>query len=316
MSVHKFQELQKPLPHCIFVFATMTRGAETGILVPRALHEATDVLNQKVFASLMDTIVGLDYQHQVREEVPDNCISDSEPKHQNSSWGITAVSKEKVPSSVTTVMMQACLKCPKIKDLVINSRSPEKFFQGFLINRMDYDDSEVPQQRSRQGAQHIWHTDGNADKPFLSVVYTIYNGQPDSRSLSALEAGGIVLMSNLDDGRFRRSSKAQQQTPQNWSTTSYYPKTNSFYILPGYFVSHAVCKVYPGTVRYSIVMFLPLRHPAKADHQLRSDWALANGKQHTTVCDKCWSTFKDGYALVRHQRALYKKCVEHASLPR
>ena len=109
-------------------------------------------------------------------------------------------------------------------------------------------------------AQHRWHTDSAATRAFLTVVYTVYNGISDSNAVCAVDVGGAVGMSNQDDGRFRRASISQAQTPQSWSTTSYYPKTNSFYIFPGYFVSHAVYKVYPGTVRYSIVMFLRLHH--------------------------------------------------------
>jgi hypothetical protein len=66
-------------------------------------------------------------------------------------------------------------------------------------------------------------------------------------------------MSNTDDGRFRRASKSQPEVPSSSKIASCFPKTNSFCIFPGYFVAHCVFKVKPGTVRYSVVMFVHLK---------------------------------------------------------
>jgi membrane protein insertase Oxa1/YidC/SpoIIIJ len=149
-------------------------------------------------------------------------------------------------------MVRACLCVPTIQELATNLPI-ERFFHGIFINRM-CDDDAAQQQRQVSSMQHHWHTDEVGNWPILTVVYMVFNSLINSTAMSALEAGEAYSMSSSDDGRFHRASRSQP-----WSTTSYYPKTNSFYIFPGYFVSHTVYKLNSGTVRYFIVMFVCLR---------------------------------------------------------
>ena len=220
---------------------------KSGKLPPRSVSEVTSVLSPASFAPFLTSVVSLDY----RLEIP----TESDPLgYGDDSWGVTAVQEDGIPDTVKYTMMEACLRVPKLQQLATDLRD-ERFFQGIFINRMCVEDA-AQQQRQSATAQHRWHTDTAFKASFMTVVYTIYNGICDSHALTAHEVGGAVGMSHQDDGRFRRASKSQPQTPQSWSTTAYYPKTNSFYIFPGYFVSHAVYKVHPGTVRYSVIMFI------------------------------------------------------------
>ena len=286
----------------------MTRR-EMGKLPPRSVSEINHVLDKRHFASLLSTVSSLEYRLEtISASVGNGRAADT-------SWGITAVEHERVPACVQSSMMTACLPVPAVQQLSSCYRDG-RFFHNIFINRMcDVDSAD--QQRQTSSAQHRWHTDGADDHPLLTVVYTIYNSEADSDSLSSHTVGGAVGMSNLDDGRYRRTSKSQPLTPQSWSTTTYFPKTNSFYIFPGYFVSHAVFKVYPGTVRYSIVMFLRLRSKfcgEKVDNYLRRQWALANSDCKKFHCGSCWSTFKDKRSLSEHYRRGAQKCTNRSNL--
>jgi hypothetical protein len=106
--------------------------------------------------------------------------------------------------------------------------------------------------------QHLWHTDRNG-KPLLTVVLTLLDLELDSNKLSFRDAGRFVKLSNFDDGRFTPADSSRHNHPVPSTTTTCYPPTNSLCVFPGYFVAHAVFEVYPGTVRYSVVMFIKLR---------------------------------------------------------
>jgi hypothetical protein len=305
-----------PFAFCSFliflIFLTMSVRRQTGILPPRSVTEVSKVLEGSGFSSFMSTLAGLDYKLQTRTVLNDGGTSTEEK-----SWGVTAAEEEDVPKILKTTMMEACLCVPLIHRLATSHRD-DRFFLSFFINRM-CDADAAKQERLVSKAQHGWHTDAaSGATSFLTVVYTAYNSQSDSDAFTALELGGTVGMSNLDDGRFRRASKSQPETPQSWSTMSYYPKTNSFYIFPGYFVSHAVFKVKPGAVRYSIVMFVRLRRRFSGqtvDYYLRSQWALSGDSRKTVCCDICWSTFVGQSSLAKHRLCGRQKCVERALLP-
>ena len=104
------------------------------------------------------------------------------------------------------------------------------------------DGDGVAQQRQREAPQHVWHTDGLGE-PHLTCVLTVYDSELGNRSLSAMEAGGYVKLSNFDNGHFTQADSSRHNHPKAQSTMTYYPKTNSLYIFPGYFVAHDVFKV-------------------------------------------------------------------------
>ncbi len=120
-------------------------------------------------------------------------------------------------------------------------------------------------------------TDGNGE-PLLAVVLTLLNLELDSNKLLCLEAGGFVKVSNFDDGHFTPADSSRQGHPVPSATTTCYPPTNSLCVFPGYFVAHAVFKVHPLAVRYSVVMFIKLRDTLSIegvtpDTYLRRNWA-------------------------------------------
>ena len=137
-------------------------------------------------------------------------------------------------------------------------------------------------------------------------MLTLYESELERSAISALDAGGFVKLSNFDDGRFVANQSSLQNHPKSSSTTTYYPKTNSFYIFPGYFVAHAVFKVELDTVRYSVVMFIKLRNGLigglSPDKYLRREWAASNLDGKKEVCDRCWSAFDTPRNLRRHKR--------------
>jgi hypothetical protein len=301
----------KPLVPFYFYFFTMRSSAKTSILTPRSVKEVNNVLNGDAFSALHGAVVGLDYHLQNV-----TLLSAPDATYFEKSWGVTVADDDSIPTSMKTTMMSACLCVPAIRDIATAHRD-ERFFQRFFINRMCVDDA-ARQERLLSQAQHGWHTDGDPKHPFLTVVYTLYNGQSDSESLTAFQVGGIVGLSNTDDGRFRRASQSQPDVPSNSTTTSYFPKTNSFYIFPGYFVAHSVYKVKPGTVRHSIVMFVHLKRSIgglKVDKILRREWALSGHPSKLFCCGICWSTFSDELGLAKHRRRSPKKCRQKDLLP-
>jgi hypothetical protein len=289
----------------------MRSRAKTSILAPRSVKEVNNVLTREAFSSFHSTVVGLEYNlnnktYLTAEDTPSN----------EKTWGVTAADDDSIPNSIKTTMMSACLCVPAIKDLA-TTHHDQRFFERFFINRM-CDDDAADQERLSSQAQHGWHTDGDPEQPFLTVVFTLYNGESDSDSVSSFQVGGAVGMSNTDDGRFRRASKSQPEVPSSSKIASYFPKTNSFYIFPGYFVAHCVFKVKPGTVRYSVVMFVHLKTSLgglKVDDILRREWALSSHPPKLFCCGNCWSTFSDEIGLAKHRKRPPKKCLDKASLP-
>jgi hypothetical protein len=226
----------------------------------------------------------------------------------NKDWGVSVVGHHCIPPALKEVMMSAVLSVNKVKLLATEQRN-DNFFHEIFINRMSSID-DARQQRQIDAPQHLWHTDGTA--PHLTAVLTIYDSELDSNALNAQNVGGFVKLSNFDDGRFTPTDSQRQNHPKPSSTSTYYPKTNSLYIFPGYFVAHAVFKVLPGTVRYSVVMFIRLRDSlidgVTPDIYLRREWAISNSDGRKEVCDRCWSSFASHRQLTDHQRRS-KKCL-------
>jgi hypothetical protein len=229
----------------------------------------------------------------------------------NKDWGVSICDDYSIPSLFKKKMMDTILSVDKVRLLATELRD-EKCFHRIFINRMCTTDDAL-QQRQNDSPQHVWHTDGYGGE-LLTVILTLYNGELDSDALSAMDVGGRLGLSNADDGHFTPVSSKTPQHPKSHTTTTYYPKTNSLYIFPGYFVSHAVFKVHPGTVRYSIVMFVRLRksmiNGVTPDTYLRAEWAASNPDKKSVVCHQCWSTFHDESALNYHHT---RSCKKHPS---
>jgi hypothetical protein len=154
--------------------------------------------------------------------------------------------------------------------------------------------------------QHLRHADGNGE-PLLTVVLTLLNLELDSNKLSCLKAGGFVKVSNFDDGHFTPADSSRLGHPVPSATTTCCPPTNSLCVFPGYFVAHAVFKVCPDTVCYSVVMFMKLRDTLSIegvtpDTCLRRNWAASNPAGKTAVCPRCWKAFRNERNSLDHQR--------------
>ena len=284
----------------------MTRRKSSS-LVPRAMIEVTNVLKGSKGHSILDSITQLDYQLARKDDQEGDVEALND-------WGVSVVEEEGIPPSLKKSMMEAVLAVKKVQLLATDDRD-EGFFHRIFINRMCSTD-QASQQRQIDSPQHVWHTDGLP--PFcqshLTAVLTLYDSELDSNALSAHQVGGFVKLSNFDDGRFTPCDRSRQNHPKPSSTTTYFPKTNSFYIFPGYFVSHAVFKVKPLTIRYSVVMFIKLRPSLigglSPDSYLRGEWAASNADEKKEVCVTCWSAFGTPRLLSDHRRRSHKCSLE------
>jgi hypothetical protein len=286
-------------------FFTMITRRKTAKLPPRALLEVTNVLTGPTAGPFIFSMSKLKYRLLKKDDQEGD-------EKANKDWGVTVVDEGGMPASFKTTMMETVLAVDKVKLLATELRD-ENFFHRIFINRMcTTDDAE--QQRQDDSPQHLWHLDGNgapAGEQLLTVVCTLYDDELDSEALSAMDVGGRLGLSNADDGHFTPVSSTSYNKPKSHTTTTCYPKTNSLYIFPGYFVAHAVYKVHPGTVRYSIVMFVRLRttliNGVTPDTHLRAEWAASNPENKSFVCRKCWSAFHTQPALMSHQNRSCKK---------
>jgi hypothetical protein len=281
----------------------MTRS-ELSKLPPRSLVEVTNVLKGPHAGLILASITRLDYK--LAEK--DDQVGDKEAKRD---WGISVVEEEGIPAALKKDMMESVLSVDLVR-LVATEERDDHFFHRIFINRMCSTD-EARQQRQKDGPQHPWHTDGLSHlQSHLTVVLTLYDSVLDSDLISAHDVGGYVKLSNFDDGRFTPCDLGRRNHPKPSSTTTYYPKTNSLYIFPGYFVAHAVFKVNPGTTRFSVVMFIKLRDTPigdlSPDKYLRRQWAASNPDGKKEVCERCWSAFATKSDVRKHQ-SRSRKCI-------
>jgi hypothetical protein len=287
----------------------MRTRRKTAILPPRALMEVTNVLTGPTAGPFIYSMSTFKYRLVEKDDQEGD-------KEANKDWGVTAVDEGGIPASFKSKMMETVLAVDKVKLLATELRD-ENFFHRIFINRMCTTDAPE-QRRLCRSPQHLWHLDGNGapdGEELLTVVYTLYDDELDSDALSAWEVGGYLGLSNADDGHFTPVSSKSYNQPKSHTTTTYYPKTNSLYIFPGYFVSHAVYKVHPGTVRYSVVMFVRLRtslvNGVTPDTYLRAEWAASNPENKSFVCHECWSAFPNQSARTSHQN---RSCRKHPKL--
>jgi hypothetical protein len=286
----------------------MITRRKTAKLTPRALLEVTNVLTGPTAGPFILSMQQLNYRLLKKDDQEGD-------EKANKDWGVTVVEEGGIPASFKTTMMEIVLAVDKVKRLATELRD-ENFFHRIFINRMCTTEG-AKQQRQDDSPQHPWHTDGNGatvGEQLLTVVYTLYDDELDSEALSAMDVGGRLGLSNADDGHFTPVSSTTYNKPKSHTTSTYYPKTNSLYIFPGYFVAHAVYKVHPGTVRYSIVMFVRLRSTpvdgVTPDTHLRAEWAASNPENKLFVCRHCWSAFHKQSALLSHQ---IRSCKKHSN---
>jgi hypothetical protein len=285
-------------------FLTMITRRKSSNFSPRSLLEVPNIFNSTNGPPFISLVSSLNY-------VVAKKIDQEGDEVANKDWGISVVEEDGIPSSLKQTMMEAVLEVPKVRRLATDQRD-DGFFHRFFINRMSTDDAT--QQLRTESSQHVWHTDGDQTKgeQHLTCVLTLYGTELDSDSLSAYDAGGFLKLSNFDDGHYTPSSLGRPNLPKPSSTVTYYPKTNSLYIFPGYFVSHGVFKMKPGRVRYSVVMFIKLRNSVidgvTPDFFLRREWAASNPENRKEVCHRCWSAFRTKLQ-VRSHRIRSKSCL-------
>jgi hypothetical protein len=274
---------------------TMITRRKSSKLPPRSMLEVPNVLKGTSGQSTLRAVTQLEYKVAEKYDQEGDAAG-------NKDWGVSVVGNEGIPPALKKAMMSAVLSVDKVKLLATEGRNDD-FFHEIFINRMS-SINDARQQRQIDAPQHLWHTDGTV--AHLTAVLTIYDSELDSNIRSAHDVGGFVKLSNFDDGRFTPTDSQRQNHPKPSSTTTYFPKTNSLYVFPGYFVAHAVFKVHPGTVRYSIVMFIRLRDSlidgVTPDTYLRSEWASSNLDGKKEVCHRCWSAFGTQRQLADHQR--------------
>jgi hypothetical protein len=273
---------------------------------PRSMVEVINVLRAKGGQATLLEIANLKYTVAKKDDQPGDVEADKD-------WGVSVVEENGIPARLKKEMMRLVLLVDKVRCLATDLRD-DRFFDRIFINRMSATD-DARQQRQGNTAQHVWHTDATfpPSNCHLTVVLTLYNSELDSDAISAKECGGYVKLSDYNDGRYIQSNTTSKNVPKAGSTSTYYPKTNSFYIFPGYFVAHAVFKVKPETTRYSVVMMVKLRKKMKGgvipDTYLRREWAASNAEGKEEICERCWGAFGSKKQLVEHQTRS-QKCMD------
>lgn len=186
-----------------------------------------------------------------------------------------------------------------------------------VVNKMQAGPERPAYRKTHNSSQLIWHLDGqfrHGGRPFLSVVYTLYNGSDNSDDpySSSAHLGGRVAYSNFHDGHLLPAKGgATPRINSAANTGTYYPKTNSLYIFPGYLVEHSVKQLnISNTVRYSLVMFiytLPCLGPdlIPADQYLRTRWAQSVSKYKKPPyfqCSTCFRTYANARGVALHKK--------------
>ena len=129
------------------------------------------------------------------------------------------------------------------------------------------------------------HRDGG-EQHVLSIIFTI--------NINTF-GGGIIIISNRDDGSL-------QQSNHQWT---FYPKDNSIYCFNGSFVEHRVLNITNGT-RYAIVAFFPTE-------QSREDVVrLWNPHFSSFTCYNCCLSYRCQKILTRHLKKCNCQLGDHA----
>ena len=170
---------------------------------------------------------------------------------------------------------------------------------------------KTDQVHSRFQPQHRWHKDGH--EPLITMVYVLYDGGWDSKkSPGAFELGGRVALADRPCGNayFESTVGGLYRGARSGRTISYYPPTNSLYVIPG-FVDHAVFKLEdPAVIRHAVVVFLKPRSSyvfrglsLPADEYLRMTWAIGVVNSGAVFfCAKCMKIFGNKRQLYDHRR--------------
>ena len=263
---------------------------------PRTILEMPNVFEDKTVSDLIRSLKKVKFKQKNINKTPD--------------WGTFWCTKKSIPKIWVEKMRTVVQNCVYIKSK-LQEGDEESYLADHFIHRMTGNDNLVERRASSQMA---WHTDGTTeDHPLISIIYTIYNEKTDSMNdPSGTTLGGGVVLSAFDDGRLTLAGGEKDNTAKSSTTTTYFPRTNSCYIIPGYFVHHCVQRIMDeNTVRYSYVQFLRLKRTIKnkrtqevisMNHYLRREWSLANGKNCTFYCKLCWKSYRSERALNDHKR--------------
>jgi hypothetical protein len=278
---------------------------------PHSLQQQQYVLSKKQIADLLPALDSTVFS--ALDDVEDGIAAEK--------WGILyTAAGQAVHPAVTKIVRYISSNNDYIKT---HSLQGSPVLRRVAIVKMD--SSPPSPARSRFQPQHHWHKDGGTS--LITVVYTLYNGEWDSaNSPGAFALGGRVALSDRTCGtaRYKNSS---YETVRPGRVCTYYPLTNSLYIIPGQHVSHAVFKVDdPSTVRFALVFFLqPPSHLyfrdicLPVDDYLRITWALGflrnDAKAPPLFCVRCYRLFSIQRQLYDHDR-LYPNCKKIAAKKR
>ena len=109
------------------------------------------------------------------------------------------------------------------------------------VSVVKMDSSPPTLARSRFQPQHHWHKDGGTS--LITVVFTLYNGEWDSKnSPGAFELGGRVPLADRPCGTAVYADSIFTSV-RSGRIRTYFPRTNSLFSLPGQHVSHAFFRV-------------------------------------------------------------------------
>jgi hypothetical protein len=265
--------------------------------VPSSLQTQNNVLTREEVSNVMPALNASNY------------VSSDDNEGGVSSWGVkytrddgTGVHPDVVKTAMTIVKRNSYLRR--------HSTAGEPILMRVAVLKMGGE--ELDQVRTRFEPQLHWHKDG--EEPLFSMVYILYNGEWDSNnSPGALEYGGRVAFADRKCGNaiFATTESSTPRGVRSGRLCSYYPPTNSLYIIPGYIVNHAVYKMINATaIRLAIAVFIKPRTiysfqnmRLTVDDYLRLTWAIGfKEKGEIIICDKCKGMFKKGRQFQDHKR--------------
>jgi hypothetical protein len=265
---------------------------------PSSLQEQQYVLSSQQIALLLPAL----------ESTLFSVAGDVEDGIEANDWGVLFTpDQQPVHPVVTEIVNFISCNNPYLK-----SHSPGGCPELLRVAVVKMDSSPPSPARSRFQPQHHWHKDGGTS--LITVVYTLYNGEWDSiHSPGAFELGGRVALADRPSGTAVYSDSTFESV-RSGRSLSYFPRTNTLYIIPGQLVSHAVFKVQdPATVRFAIVFFLkPKSHftifsiRCPVDEYLRLTWALGfiptDSSVLPLICRRCLRLFSNLRQRYDHDR--------------
>jgi hypothetical protein len=264
--------------------------------VPSSLVEQLHVLTEKEIAVIMPALESSDF---TRAQKKDDAVAFDE--------GVlyTDVGSKIHPSITKAVEMMAT------RNEYLKTHLPRGRAEVRRISIVEMDGDSTNRPTTRFQPQHHWHKDGC--DPLLTMVYVLYDGEWDStNSPGAFECGGRVALADRPCGNAvcRAGSEEHNKVVRSGRVSTYYPKTNGLYIIPGFVVEHAVFKVeVPNVKRQAIVVFVATKKNytfqsirMSADTYFRLTWALGFAKGRSIFCNKCYQVFDKKRQLYDHRK--------------